>query len=500
MRDFDLEQQLIEARRRRFGEQAQTQAPQGRMVGGRFVAPHALEYLAAGLRGFGGIRGEQMAEDELRQLQTTRKQAVADALRGFNENMQDRPEEVLPPDVAGPPQPARPQNMGAAYQALMQAPDPSLRQMGLQGAMQFAQKAAEKRQAEQDRQRLIGIMQKSTPQQAIAAGVPVDLVKSYYEAPNIGRAEVGRTVEVTGADGEKVIQQLDKFGQPVGAPMPAYIAPMKINTGGAIELVTPKPGQKFPVIKAPSGKIAPDSGGSGRVTAPVTTDDRTQLSNRLGIPIAERDPFANMKGPQADIFKRNLYQQADKKLNEMDEASSTARNMARDMQRFLQLQQQVNMQGPVAGRVPAFSSEAQEMDAITDKITPQMRQPNSGATSDFDAKMFRNSTVGRTKNEQANEAIGQAVILQSQNISDRAQFMRDYLTVNGHLDGADRQWSRYLNSNPIFDLKSPDVPRLNLKRIPYQQFFGNANSRPDQTTPPNELFNAADEILNRGKK
>ncbi len=116
MRDFDLEQQLIEARRRRFGEQAQTQAPQGRMVGGRFVAPHALEYLAAGLRGFGGIRGQQMAEDELRQLQTTRQQAVADALRGFNENMQGRPAEVLPPDVAGPPQPAQPQNIPAAYQ------------------------------------------------------------------------------------------------------------------------------------------------------------------------------------------------------------------------------------------------------------------------------------------------------------------------------------------------------------------------------------------------
>jgi hypothetical protein len=260
MRDFDLEQQLIDARRRRYGEQAQTQAPQGRMVGGRFVAPHALEYLAAGLRGFGGIRGEQMAEDELRQLQTTRKQAVADALRGYYENIQDRPEEVLPPDVAGPPQPSRPQNLPAAFQALSTSPDAEMRQMGVQGAMQFAQKAAEKRQAEQDRQRLVGIMQKSTPQQAIAAGVPVDLVKSYYEAPNIGRAEVGRTVEVTGADGEKLIQQLDKFGQPVGAPMPAYIAPMKINTGGAIELVTPKPGQKFPVIKAPSGKIAPDSG------------------------------------------------------------------------------------------------------------------------------------------------------------------------------------------------------------------------------------------------
>lgn len=155
MRDFDLEQQLIDARRRRYGEQAQTQAPQGRMVGGRFVAPHALEYLAAGLRGFGGIRGEQMAEDELRQLQTARQQAVADALRGFNENMQDRPAEVLPPDVAGPPQPAQPQNLPAAYQALMQAPDPSLRQMGMQGITRIPELQAqrEERQAQRDFQR-----------------------------------------------------------------------------------------------------------------------------------------------------------------------------------------------------------------------------------------------------------------------------------------------------------------------------------------------------------
>lgn len=239
----------------------------------------------------------------------------------------------------------------------------------------------------------------------------------------------------------------------------------------------------------------PKFAGGGSAPAPRTNtqpvpgaapgpDSRRQLATELGVPLADRDPFANMQGPQADIFKRNLYQQADKKLNEMDEAASTARNMARDMQRFLQLQQRVGMQGPIAGRVMALSSEAQEMDAITDKITPQMRQPGSGATSDFDAKMFRNSTVSRTKNEQANEAIGQAVILQTQNTSDRAQFMRDYLTVNGHLDGADRQWARYLNSNPIFDPKSPDVPRLNAARVPYQQFFGAQGAAPAPQAAP----------------
>lgn len=161
MRDFDLEQQLIDARRRQYAQQAQTEAPQGRMVGGRFVAPHALEYLAAGLRGFGGIRGQQIAEDELKQLQTARKQAVADALRGYTENMQGTPEQVIPNlttvDDEGNPmpqaiKPARPQNIPAAYEALLQAPDTALRQFGMQGMAQIPQIEAQKAEREAQRE------------------------------------------------------------------------------------------------------------------------------------------------------------------------------------------------------------------------------------------------------------------------------------------------------------------------------------------------------------
>jgi hypothetical protein len=155
MTDYEQQLQLARERALRYGQQAQYQAPQGRMVGNIYVAPNPLEYLAAGLRSLGGMRGQQMAEDELRQLQTTRQQAVADALRGFNENMQGRPAEVLPPDVAGPPQPAQPQNIPAAYQALMQAPDPSLRQIGMQGITRLPELQAqrEERQAQRDFQR-----------------------------------------------------------------------------------------------------------------------------------------------------------------------------------------------------------------------------------------------------------------------------------------------------------------------------------------------------------
>jgi hypothetical protein len=209
--------------------------------------------------------------------------------------------------------------------------------------------------------------------------------------------------------------------------------------------------------------------------APVV-DERAELAQRLGVPVAERDPYAGMSPRSAEAFKRSLYTAADKKMNEFAEASTAARGMAQDAKRFVELQGSVSMQGPIAGRVMALSSDAQDMDAITARITPQMRQPGSGATSDFDAKMFQMATVGRTKNEGANKAIADGIVLNSQVTQEREQFMRDYLTVNGHLDGAERQWKRYADANPIFDPKSPKVPTLNPARVPYQQFFGGAQA------------------------
>ena len=440
MRDFDLEQQLIDARRRRFGEQAQTQAPQGRMVGGRFVAPHALEYLAAGLRGFGGIRGQQMAEDELRQLQTTRQQAVADALRGYTENMQGTPEQVIPNltqvDDEGNPmpqaiKPAQPQNIPAAFRALSTSPDAAMRQFAQQGAMQFAQKAAEQRQAEQDRQRLMGILQNSTPQQAIAAGVPVDLVKSYYEAPNIGRAEVARTVEITGANGEKLIQQLDKAGQPVGAPMPAYNAPMQINTGGAIELVAPKAGQRFAVGMSPSERDA-----SARGWANV----------RLGQERLEIDkPKTTTPGKQLteSQAKGALF------LGQMRSATNELDKLAQIVSPV-----QTAMTGSTYTNWAAPENAQQVAQLQNQWSEAYLRAKTGAAATQGEVELNRRTFF---------PVVGDGPLVISQKQKMREQAERDMEPTAG----------------------------------PAAQTAGQSPTRP---TPPNELFNAADAILNRGKK
>ena len=468
MRDFDLEQQLIDARRRRYGEQAQTQAPQGRMVGGRFVAPHALEYLAAGLRGFGGIRGEQMAEDELRQLQTARKQAVADALRGYYENMLGRPAEVLPPDVAGPPQPAKPQNMGAAFEALSTSPDAAMSQFAQQGAMQFAQKAAEKRQSEQDRQRLMGILQNSTPQQAIAAGVPVDLVKSYYEAPNIGRAEVARTVEITGANGEKLIQQLDKAGQPVGAPMPAYIAPMQINTGGAIELVAPKAGQRFAVGMSPSERDA-----SARGWANVRQgQERLEIDKTKTTPTSKPLPTSALKMQQEALDAIGVVGSVNADLSALEKQIESKKLG------FGPISNVVNVGRNIAGVSSEESRNFATFKSNMERLRNESLRLNTGVQTDGDAQRAWNELF--------------------QNITDTKlvkQRLQEIQRINKR--GAELQRLKIDQIRGNYGLEPLDVmPQLN--QPPALQ--GGANSRPDQATPPNELFNAADAILNRGKK
>jgi hypothetical protein len=306
-----------------------------------------------------------------------------------------------------------------------------MRQFAQQGAMQFAQKAAEQRRAEQDRQRLMGILQNSTPQQAIAAGVPVDLVKSYYEAPNIGRAEVARTVEITGANGEKLIQQLDKAGQPVGAPMPAYNAPMQINTGGAIELVAPKAGQRFAVGMSPSERDA-----SARGWANV----------RLGQERLEIDkPKTTTPGKQLteSQAKGALF------LGQMRSATNELDKLAQIVSPV-----QTAMTGSTYTNWAA-PENAQQVAQLQNQWSEAYLRAKTGAAATLGEVELNRRTFFPVVGD------GPLVISQKQKMREQAE--RDMEPTAG----------------------------------PAAQTAGQSPTRP---TPPNELFNAADAILNRGKK
>lgn len=420
MRDFDLEQQLIDARRRRYGEQAQTQAPQGRMVGGRFVAPHALEYLAAGLRGFGGIRGEQMAEDELRQLQTARKQAVADALRGFNENMQDRPAEVLPPDVAGPPQPAQPQNIPAAYQALMQAPDPSLRQMGMQGITRLPELQAQKeeRQAQRDFQRQQAELQNQQFIERLQMQQQMRL--EAMREQNASREQM--------AQAQREFQkEMAALRSSIGASSQPYFQPVQTAQG-------------VMAFNARTGRVEPVVGSSGQPIIGAQYDPALQGSlagSKTGATTeAKLRTEARLDAPKAIAQGEETIRLVD------DLLKAPGMKQAVGASRMLGIQ-----------KIPGTS--AKDFDVRLDQLKGQQflqafeSLKGGGAITEIEGK-------------KATDAIARMDAASSE-----AEFTK-----------AAREFQ--------------SVIRQGVARA--------KNAQGAQTTPPNELFNAADAILNRGKK
>lgn len=70
-------------------------------------------------------------------------------------------------------------------------------------------------------------------QKYIALGVPPERIKAMAEAPNLGRAEVARTIEVMGQNGPETVQ-FDKFGNRVGAGLQKPVELGMQDLGGAV--------------------------------------------------------------------------------------------------------------------------------------------------------------------------------------------------------------------------------------------------------------------------
>lgn len=161
--DFDSQSKILEQRRNRYLQQQDIGAPDGRMVGGHYVAANPLEYLAAGLRGYGGIKGEQLASQELKDLGTQKQKAIADALRTFGEKASPSQagtgatgmvNEALPPEMqigAMPQMAPRKPDLQGAYGALIGSGVPQLQQMGTQGMVQMPQLQAAQQEREDNR-------------------------------------------------------------------------------------------------------------------------------------------------------------------------------------------------------------------------------------------------------------------------------------------------------------------------------------------------------------
>lgn len=216
--------------------------------------------------------------------------------------------------------------------------------------------------------------------------------------------------------------------------------------------------------------------------APQSGAEAVQLPNAMrSLGPGQLSPYAGL--PPKDVARLRLQNERDyaKTRSENDKETSQAQQTLIDAQNFIGAQNRVEAAGggtggyfgiPVVGDLAqagykALSAQGKdyaEMAAITAKIIPKLREPGSGATSDFDAKMFGQGTFGLDKPGPTNRVIAMGAQEAAKNLIEKAAFEDAYFQVNRTQNGMNAAWNQYLAANPIFDPLSPNEPLINRNR------------------------------------
>lgn len=165
-----------------------------------------------------------------------------------------------------------------------------------------------------------------------------------------------------------------------------------------------------------------------------------------------------------------------------------ARTMSNLLDEFVGLNKEINTGGMMAvpgiadAQIP-FNPRLARMRSITSQLTPAMRNGLPGAASDKDVSMFRQATVGLDKPRETNLSIARAAKAFAQRQGDFVAFMEGYLKNNGTLLGAQEDWSRYADSQPIFVAGKGGMP-IPRKAVPWREFFKNEGSAPASAPKP----------------
>ncbi len=231
-----------------------------------------------------------------------------------------------------------------------------------------------------------------------------------------------------------------------------------------------------------------------------------------GATIPEGDglnPYDGITDPkQRDMMYRQLTADFNARQRDYQKDRTEAQNILASTEEFLALNKKVGS-GGVTGSgglssVPIVNSARNmvdsdwaRMNAITDRLTPLMRQGLPGAASDRDMQTFRGATVGTGKLGEANVGIARGLQVAAKNVIDKGLFDEAYFRRNRHLQGSDNAWNRYLEENPIFDPRSdPANPTLNRSRKSWREYVSPSAPAPQAAAAPAEDdFSDVDALL-----
>jgi hypothetical protein len=281
----------------------------------------------------------------------------------------------------------------------------------------------------------------------------------------------------------------DSNNNPVAAVDPAPQKPPAPHT------VTLGNGPEGPGVYSlkPDGSLGPRLGssetGTDNTIETQTPEQLVAAGAALNLPPPGPSPLDNpaLSPRGRSNLVKSLQTQNEKRIEKSTEAADSAQKMLGLLGRFTNLNKTNETGGGIYGGGLAgwvrgvWDDEFKEMQSITAQITPTLRQPGSGSTSDFDAQMFMKGTVNVDNSKETNLAIAQGMEAALKNVVAKAEFEALYAQTYGHLNGADVSWRDYLNHNPIFDPASPGSYTANPNWKDWRTYFGKA---PDTTTLP----------------
>lgn len=211
--------------------------------------------------------------------------------------------------------------------------------------------------------------------------------------------------------------------------------------------------------------------------------DQTRGGPVLGVPAPTVLPWSNQTLPKdANKVKAKEQERGAKELEKDADAARAAEAAAKEAARFVELNKKTGTGGLVDRIGPTrwaqgVGNDYSEMEGITARLAPAMRQPGSGASSDYDGKQFERATVGVDKPSQTNANIAAGLKERAKQLQEYTEFRQTYLEQNGTLQGADRYWKDYVNKNPIFSTEGKNF-ELNPKRQGWVDHFRSQTQKP----------------------
>lgn len=213
-----------------------------------------------------------------------------------------------------------------------------------------------------------------------------------------------------------------------------------------------------------------------------TAPDGTRVIVRGGkiVPLTSALGGASPAAPGSAFFNEapagKLAVQDNIRLGKFAAQAKSAQGLRTDANRFAALNR-----GRATGpgyRVPLVKPVMEfidpgvsEMRAISEKLTPAMREAGSGAMSDKDVEMYRAATVGIEKPGDANVAIAKAIDAGATRESDYAAFMDEWARRKGGLVGAQEAWDSYAEANPLYKDTGKGALAIN-PWTPWRKWFG----------------------------